>query len=168
MTRQRFRLSATKGGRLAALVMRREILTTMAYTKEQLDGIYRCTSGYCHLCHTKLSRKNYGSIGKRGAWQVDHSVPRSKGGTDYLRNLKPACIDCNLDKSNKTTRTARSWNGKMRAPLSPERRKQAKAENAILGAVGGGFFGFAVAGPVGAVVCALAGGHWAGSGNPDK
>jgi len=95
-------------------------------------------------------------------------VPRSKGGTDRLSNLKPACIYCNLDKSNKTTRTARRWNGKARAPLSREKRKKAQTENAILGAVGGGAVGLAIGGPVGAVIGALAGGHLAGSRNPDK
>jgi hypothetical protein len=140
----------------------------MAYASEQLDGIYGCTSGYCHLCHTKLSRKNYNRPGKRGAWHVDHSKARSTGGSDRLCNLKAACIDCNLDKSNKTTRTARGWNGKTRAPLSPEKRKQAKTENAILGAMGGGAVGFAVGGPVGAFIGALAGGHLAGSTHPDR
>jgi len=140
----------------------------MAYTKEQLDWIYRCTSGYCHLCQKKLSRKNYGRTGERGSWHVDHSVPRSKGGTDHLNNLKPACIACNLDKSNKTTQTARSWSGKARAPLSPEKRKQAKAGNGILGALGGGAVGFAVGGPVGAVIGALTGGSLGASANPDK
>jgi 5-methylcytosine-specific restriction endonuclease McrA len=140
----------------------------MAYTREQLDWIYRCTSGRCHLCQKVLSRKNYNRPGKRGAWHVDHSVPRSNGGTDRLNNLKLACIGCNLDKSNKTTHTAWRWNGKTRASLSPEKRKQAKTESAILGAMGGGAVGFAVGGPVGAVIGALAGGHLAGSANPDR
>jgi 5-methylcytosine-specific restriction endonuclease McrA len=140
----------------------------MNYAEDQLDRIYRKTSGYCHLCHTKLSRKNHGRRGERGAWQVDHSVPRAKGGTDHLNNLKPACISCNLDKSAQTTRTARGRNGKTRSPLSVEKRMQAKNENAFLGAVGGGVAGFAVAGPVGAIFGALTGGHLAGSANPDK
>lgn len=140
----------------------------MRYDKQTLTRIYHRTSGYCHLCHTKLSRRNYGQIGKRGAWHVEHSVPRAKGGTDHLNNLKPACISCNLDKSAKTTGTVRGWNGKTRAPLSVEKRKQAKSENALLGAIGGGLVGFAVAGPVGAAIGALACGHLAESSNPDR
>lgn len=140
----------------------------MRFTKEQLDQIYRKTSGYCHLCHTKLSRKSHGRAGQRGAWHVEHSVPRAKGGTDHLNNLKPACISCNLDKCAMTTRTARGWKGKTRAPMTVEKRKQAKSENALLGAVGGGVVGFAVAGPVGAAIGALAFGHLVGSSNPDK
>ena len=140
----------------------------MRYTKEQLDQIYRKTSGYCHLCHAKLSRKNHGRAGQRGAWHVEHSVPRAKGGTDHLNNLKPACISCNLDKGVTTTRTARGRYGKTRAPLSDEKRKQAKSENTLLGAVGGGVVGFAVAGPIGAAIGALAVGHLAESSNPDR
>ena len=143
-------------------------LKNLSYTKEQLDRIYRKTSGYCHLCHAKLSRKNHGQEGERGAWHVDHSVPRAKGGTDHLNNLKPACISCNLDESAKTSRTARGWKGKTRAPMSVEKRKQAKSENALLGALGGGVVGFAVAGPIGAAIGALTGGHLAASKNPDK
>jgi 5-methylcytosine-specific restriction endonuclease McrA len=76
----------------------------MPFDKQTLTRIYKRTSGYCHLCHAKLSIKNYGQLGKKGSWQVEHSVPRSKGGTDHLNNLFPACVTCNGDKSNKTTR----------------------------------------------------------------
>jgi len=140
----------------------------MQYEKAVLTRIYKRTSGYCHLCHGKLALKNYGQTDKRGAWQVEHSVPRSKGGTDHINNLFPACVDCNQDKSNRTTRTARSWNGKTRAPMTPEKRRQAKCENGVIGAVGGGALGFVVGGPVGAFIGALAVGHLAASGNPDK
>lgn len=143
-------------------------LKNMRFTKEQLDRIYRKTSGYCHLCHARLSRNNHARAGQRGAWHVEHSIPRAKGGTDHLNNLKPACISCNLEKCTKTTRTVRGRNGKTRAPLSVEKRKQAKSENALLGAIGGGMVGFAVAGPVGAAIGAFACGHLAESSNPDN
>jgi len=143
-------------------------LKNMRFTNEQLDQIYRKTSGYCHLCHTKLSRKNYGQDDERGAWHVEHSVPRAKGGTDHLNNLKPACISCNLDKGTQTTRAARGRNGKTRAPMSVEKRKQAKSENTFLGALGGGLAGLAVGGPIGAAIGAFAGGHLAGAANPDR
>lgn len=139
----------------------------MILTKSQLDQIYRRTSGYCHLCHSKLSRKNYATAGKKGAWEVEHSVPRSKGGSNHPNNLFAACISCNRDKGIMTTRTARGWNGKQRAPLSPSKRKAAKIENGMLGAACGGLLGLAIAGPVGAAVGALALGQITGSANPD-
>jgi hypothetical protein len=140
----------------------------MKFEKSQLDSVYRRTTGYCHLCHVKLARRNYGKTGMRGAWQVEHSVPRSKGGTDHLNNLFAACVDCNLNKSNMTTRTARSWNGKARAPLGPEKRGEAKVRNAIAGAILCGVAGVAVAGPVGLIIGLLTGASVGSSENPDR
>lgn len=140
----------------------------MRFDKQTLTRIYHRTTGYCHLCHTKLSLKNYGQVGKKGAWHVEHSVPRANGGTDHLNNLKPACIRCNLDKGTQTTRTARGRHGKTRAPMSVEKRKQAKNKNTFLGALGGGLAGLAVGGPIGAAIGVFAGGHLAGAANPDK
>ncbi len=33
--------------------------------------------------------------------QLEHKIPRSKGGSDDISNLVPACVDCNLGKGNK-------------------------------------------------------------------
>lgn len=139
----------------------------MPFTKQQIDSIYDRSTGYCHLCHKKLSRKNYGIHGARGAWHVEHSIPRSKGGTDHMNNLFAACIDCNYEKSNMTTRTARKWNGKTCAPLSREMRKQAKLKGGIAGAIAGVLVG-ALAGPLGVLVGAVSGAYMGSSGNPDK
>lgn len=140
----------------------------MQFDKQTLAHIYHRTSGYCHLCHRKLALKNYGQSGKRGAWQVEHSVPRSKGGTDHINNLFAACVGCNCDKSNRTTRTARGWNGKTCAPLNREKRKQAKFENGFAGAIAGGLAGGVIAGPVGAIVGAVTGACVGSSKNPDS
>ena len=40
---------------------------------------------WCHYCD-------------EGATQVDHVVPYSRGGTDTLDNLVPACDSCNMEK----------------------------------------------------------------------
>lgn len=143
-------------------------LNHMPYTQQQLDAVYRRSSGCCHLCHKKLARTNHGVQGARGAWHVDHSIPRSKGGTDHLNNLFAACIKCNIGKSNKTTRTARRWKGKARAPLSLEKRQQAKSENGMAGAIAGGLAGAAFAGPFGAFVGAVTGACIGSSENPDR
>ena len=81
----------------------------MVFTDDQLDAIYDRTSGYCHICRKKLAFKNYGKLGQRGAWEVEHSRAQAKGGTDRLNNLYPACITCNRRKGTRTTRTLRSF-----------------------------------------------------------
>lgn len=140
----------------------------MLFTKQELNAIYRRSTGYCHLCHKKLSRNNYGAHGARGSWHVEHSKPRSRGGTDHINNLYAACIRCNLEKGDMTTRTSRKWNDKTCAPLSPEKRKQAQFENGFAGAITGGLAGVVVAGPIGAVIGVLTGACIGSSQNPDR
>ncbi|PUB84847.1 MAG: endonuclease [gamma proteobacterium symbiont of Ctena orbiculata] len=79
------------------------------------------------MCRKRLCFGNYGAIGKRGAWEIEHSRPQSKDGTDHMNNLYAACVSCNRSKGNGTTASARAPNGYRRAPLS----KQKKNQNAL-------------------------------------
>ena len=90
----------------------------------KLERIYRRTDGQCHICRKRLCFGNYGAIGKRDAWEIEHSRPRSKGGTDHLNNLYAACISCNRSKGNGTTASARGANGYRAAPLSNQKKNQ--------------------------------------------
>jgi 5-methylcytosine-specific restriction endonuclease McrA len=114
----------------------------MQYDDDTLRRIYDSTSGKCHLCHKKLSISNHGVLGAKGAWDVDHSIPVSEGGTDHLNNLKPACIRCNRSKGAGSTRSFRVAYGNTRAPLSvtAERRRRRNRELswavALLGLLG--------------------------------
>jgi 5-methylcytosine-specific restriction endonuclease McrA len=76
----------------------------MGYSNEELNYIYEKNDGHCWHCDKKLAFTNYGIVGARGAWEVDHSVPIARGGTDYFRNLVPACVPCNRNKSDRKTR----------------------------------------------------------------
>jgi 5-methylcytosine-specific restriction endonuclease McrA len=49
-----------------------------------------------------ISWINYGKLGERGAWEVDHSIPVSRGGSDHMNNLFASCISCNREKSDLT------------------------------------------------------------------
>lgn len=128
----------------------------MPYDNKTLRQVYDRTSGYCHLCGKKMSFTNYARPGTKGAWEIEHSVPRAKGGTDHVNNLFGAHIACNRDKSDRTTRTARNWHGRTRAPLSREQRKRAQTSNTVGGAVIGGLIGLA-GGPPGGLVGSLIG-----------
>lgn len=138
----------------------------MAYTPAQLRAIYDRTTGKCHICHKKLAITNYGRSGQRGCWEVEHSRPRAKGGSDHGNNLYAACIPCNRSKQAGSTKAARARNGKSRAPLSRERRSRERSSStltgAALGAVGGLPFG-----PLGVVVGGLIGGVVGSSVDPD-
>jgi len=81
--------------------MTRKKSRATAYTTKQLREIYSKNKGYCGHCGKKLAFTNYGRYGKRGAWEVDHSNPLSRGGTNYFRNLMPSCIPCNRKKRDR-------------------------------------------------------------------
>ena len=71
----------------------------MRFTVDDINYVYDKNNGHCIYCEKRLAFVNYGKYGKRGSWHIDHSRSRAKGGSDYRRNLVPACIKCNLDKS---------------------------------------------------------------------
>ena len=139
----------------------------MAYDKITRRKIYNHTSGYCHICKKKLSFINYGKMGKRGAWEVEHSRPRSKSSSDKLNNLYASCISCNRTKGTFTSQTARSWHGRTKAPLSKVRRKEAKCANAIFGGVVGLIIGLCVS-PFFALIGVAVGGKIGYDLDPDK
>lgn len=140
----------------------------MRHTDHDLREIYDRTSGYCHLCGKKLAFKNYGVIGARAAWEVEHSNPQAKGGSHRLNNLYPACISCNRSKGSMTTRTARARLGTLRAPLSIEMRRRAKREAAIASGALGTIIGGALAGPFGAIIGGTVSARLGFKANPDK
>lgn len=139
----------------------------MDFTHYHLSTLYDRTSGYCHICGKKLAYHNHGRFGARGAWEVEHSNPRAKGGTDRLSNLFPACIECNGLKGTMTTRAVRAWYGRKRAPLSREKREEARKKNALLGMILGGVFG-SIWGPMTLLVGVAVGGHLGSKRNPDQ
>jgi hypothetical protein len=136
----------------------------MAY---DINAIYDRTSGYCHICARKVCFSNYGILGTKGAWEIEHSRPRARGGTNHGNNLYAACIPCNREKSHQwSTRTVRGWNGRKRAPLSPGKRREAKQQQALAGAVLCGIAG-SVFGPFGAILGATIGAAIGEKQNPD-
>ena len=109
----------------------------MTYSQQQLNAIFEKTDGQCHICREVIALKKYGILQTLGAWEVDHSVPQAKGGTNRLRNLLPACVHCNRSKQDSSTKTARGKHGFRAAPLSREE----KTNNALLGWCMGGVAG---------------------------
>jgi hypothetical protein len=139
----------------------------MPYSEEHLNDIFDRTDCKCHLCHKRLAFKNYAQIGKRGAWEVEHSIPKANGGTDHPNNLYAACIPCNRKKGTLGTRAMRKRHGVTCAPLCREAREQAKQTAGIDGLVGGALIGLCF-GPVGAVLGAFLGGTIGYEKNPDR
>ena len=89
------RYRQTDGGRLvrrASKILRRSIhgdrMDIAAWNKKVEELACRC-----QLCGVKF---------ERGDLTIDHIVPVSKGGTNHIDNLQPACVSCNCSKGNRT------------------------------------------------------------------
>jgi HNH endonuclease len=128
----------------------------MSASQYDLERIFARTNGCCHLCHVRLSYESYGAADRRGGWEVEHSVPRAKGGSNHGNNLFAAHIVCNRRKGAMTSRTARTWSGKTRAPYSARKLQAVREENGVAGAIVFGALGLAT-GPVGAAILACVG-----------
>lgn len=67
------------------------------------------TFDHCPICKRPWSAiparpdKRY-----RYVWTRDHIIPLSRGGTDHINNIQPACYQCNSGKCD--GRTPRSYN----------------------------------------------------------
>ena len=79
------------------------------FSKERLDQIWGKGSpirGKNPDLHRKdvygneMYKHSYGKPSTKG-WEVDHSKPQSKGGTDHLNNLQPMNTSANRSKGNK-------------------------------------------------------------------
>jgi 5-methylcytosine-specific restriction endonuclease McrA len=78
-------------------------------SNEIIEAVFEKTDGACRYCDKQIVFNNYGVYGRRGAWQVDHSVSKANGGTDHLNNLFPACIDCNQEKGPRNGASYIRW-----------------------------------------------------------
>jgi 5-methylcytosine-specific restriction endonuclease McrA len=67
----------------------------MSYEANSRDeAVFNSNNGKCFMCGKRLSFSNR-TVGEYGAWEVGHKIPKSRGGSDNLRNLVPLCWNCN-------------------------------------------------------------------------
>lgn len=59
------------------------------HTSEELEHMKNVFFGMCAYCFVKEANT------------IDHIIPLSRGGSNYIYNLLPACVSCNSKKSGK-------------------------------------------------------------------
>ena len=110
---------------------------------------------------------NHGINSGRDEWEIEHSKPKSKGGTDHLNNLYAACVKCNREKSNGTNYSIRSIKGVKKAPLTEDKKDKKVFSNTVKGVITGAavdrFFG-----PIGIIAGGVIGAVYGSNMNPDK
>jgi hypothetical protein len=58
--------------------------------------VFQKNDGKCFYCDDQLVID--------GEWHIEHKYPKSKGGSNDIENLVPACPSCNLRKKDKTAK----------------------------------------------------------------
>lgn len=61
--------------------------------KENKQALYGAQGGDCNGCREHFEPRHL---------EIDHIVPRSKGGTDHIENLQLLCGSCNRIKGNRS------------------------------------------------------------------
>lgn len=113
----------------------------MNYSKSDRQYVLEKSGGRCNYCRKNLRLGAHGLSQDQGGWHVDHSRPRSGGGSQHRNNLVAACVRCNLRKGARPSSFARAMNGLSAAPLSHARQTRVRLRNSIIGALVGGLLG---------------------------
>jgi 5-methylcytosine-specific restriction endonuclease McrA len=62
-----------------------------SHTKSEIQGLYQQQQGKCFHCDTDIST----------SYHRDHWIPLSRGGSDYIENIRLLCPVCNSRKHDK-------------------------------------------------------------------
>lgn len=82
------------------------------FTDYERKNIYAKGNGRCAICGRPI---DFYSM------TVDHKIPLSKGGTNELTNLQPACLTCNFLKNGLTMD---ELEGKMKEIIAYQRKQK--------------------------------------------
>lgn len=148
---------------LSQVHLTRHKVQDVSYTEEELKNMYDSTSGRCHLCGEKIDFDAYPT-----EWEVDHSRPRSKGGTEHGNNLYPAHKSCNRARQNRLASVIRDQNGLSKPPLSRKQRKKKKKDKALTWGGLAAIAGVLLGGPPGAVAAGAIGAVAGHEQDPDE
>lgn len=70
---------------------RAKLKTSGSFTSQEVRVLYVKQKGRCFYCDCDLGDK----------YHRDHYIPVSKGGSNYIENIRLSCAACNLSKHNK-------------------------------------------------------------------
>lgn len=70
----------------------------MGYSDDTLNDLFDAAGGVCPDCGRTIRWKHYGSREYAKGWEVDHIVPKARGGSNRRRNLWALCWECNAKK----------------------------------------------------------------------
>ena len=66
-----------------------------AWSTYEKRAVFNRSGGRCHICKRQHTFDGYNRY-----WNMEHLQPKSRGGSNDVRNLAVACISCNSNKGN--------------------------------------------------------------------
>lgn len=76
------------------------------------ENSYEAETAVCPICRKNTMYKNIHPVQNTdGAWQRGHLIPKSKGGSNDLDNIRPICWSCNKKCGSKDVRDFADENG---------------------------------------------------------
>ena len=85
------------------IVPQRTDVTIAEPTKPIKESLYKKQKGFCNGCKAQFEIRNL---------EIDHIIPKSKGGGSYYENYQLLCGDCNRKKGNRNMEYLRMRIGK--------------------------------------------------------
>jgi CRISPR/Cas system Type II protein with McrA/HNH and RuvC-like nuclease domain len=81
----------------------------------ELNELFAWQEGRCHYCGEYLYSKWEEG---RAPYDIEHKIPLSRGGTNYIDNIALACADCNSSKGPLTEEEFKNGTTKDTVPLN--------------------------------------------------
>jgi len=64
-----------------------------SFTQKEFESLVDLVENICPCCNKEFDLNDF---------TADHIVPISRGGSDYIDNIQPLCLPCNMSKGTKT------------------------------------------------------------------
>lgn len=71
--------------------------------KQVIEFLFKKFDGKCGYCGVEVKKSEGVNPLPDDTATIDHYIPRSQGGTDFIKNLVLACFRCNNDKAKTET-----------------------------------------------------------------
>lgn len=77
------------------------LIKTVKYSRRNIYNRDKYTCQYCHNTRPEFKKAIKGGVPKKSLLNLDHVIPRSRGGPSSWTNIVTSCKWCNADKGDK-------------------------------------------------------------------